>query len=57
MGRVREEKSKSEKIQDKKKVGSKKMQAREKVRKSRFVLRFPMNSNDLRFRRVEKKPR
>ena len=38
VGRVREEKSRSEKIRER--VGSKKMQVREKVGKSRFTVFF-----------------
>ena len=41
VGRVREEKSRSEKIKDGERVGSKKMQVREKVGKSRLTV-FPM---------------
>ena len=44
VGRVREEKSRSEKGQRRERVGSKKMQVREKVGKSRFTVFFPRGS-------------
>ena len=53
MGRVRTEKSRSEKIRDGESQKIKKMQVREKVGKSQFTV----FSNDLWLRRVERQPR